>query len=397
MSVPNSPTSEETDTKKKRGSLQQSSRKSISEKKDEQGNSVNVPAYLGLVSSPNSTIEEKRTSIVNIDPKQSEGNLRSITSANLDGLLVTLKESVKDSKYPGFAEAFIATHSYFLDSLQLASKLMEFFYVEDKVIAEVFFVWIDIYTEDFKEEMMIYFNMFLTNISGKGGEFKAVADRLHRHLNKKIKERQEALLEETEREEIEQMAIERTGGGIFRRVPDINFLLTVSAKQMAMQLSLAECKAFREIPLREFLHMAWQKGGKDGKRGKLLARFIDRSNRVSWWIATCVLVVSHDKKKRRKMIQFWIEVITECININNFQTALQLFTGLNLTPVQRLKSEWKDLSKKSKVRYQEIQTFFDPEMNYKRYREKMKKNRPTRYTVAKCNITRFDDDRGKRG
>ena len=76
------------------------------------------------------------------------------------------------------------------------------------------------------------------------------------------------------------------------------------------------------------------------------------------------------------MIQFWIEVISECITINNFQTALQIYTGLNLTPVQRLKPEWKDLSKKSKVRYQEIQSFFDPEMNYKRYRERMKKTGP---------------------
>ena len=278
------------ETKKKRGSLQQGVRTSITSKKDEQGNIGTVPAYVTLVSTDTLT-SGKRTSIINKDPNHEDTNMRSITSANLDGLLVTLRDSLQGGshKYPGFTEAFVATHSYFLDAKQLASRLMEFFYVENQgqVVAEVFYVWIDTYTEDFADEMSIYFNMFLTSVSSRGPEFKAIADRLHRHLNKKTKEIDDRLMEEAELEQIEKNETEKYGGGIFRRVPDFNYLATITAKQMAIQLSLVEGKAFREIPLREFMHMAWQKGGKDGKRGRLLAKFIDRSNRVSWWIATC--------------------------------------------------------------------------------------------------------------
>jgi hypothetical protein len=43
---------------------------------------------------------------------------------------------------------------------------------------------------------------------------------------------------------------------------------------------------------------------------------------------------------RVRLIEFWIEVARECVNYGNFNSLMGIITGLNMTPVARLKRTW---------------------------------------------------------
>ena len=327
-------------------------------------------ASIGFLDSP------KQSPIVYKDPREPEFTLRSLEHANLDGLLEAIQQSLQEGghKYPGLVETFILNHSYFIDAKQLALRLIGSFSTE--IVAKLFLVWMDTHIEEFMDEVSLIFNKFLTSIN----KHTSVADHLKSHFEKKRKELEEKCNKELEQEQLVELETEKGTGAahtIFKRIPDFNILASATSEQMALQLTLVDARTLRQIPLRDYLHTSWKNTtSKSGsKKPNSLSRFIERCNRASLWIATCVMVVSHDKKKRTKMIEFWIEVTSKCLSINNFQTAFVIFHGLNLTPVQRLKWE-EELPRKSKAMHHEIQEIFDPDGMFKQYRTKMAKVGP---------------------
>lgn len=64
----------------------------------------------------------------------------------------------------------------------------------------------------------------------------------------------------------------------------------------------------------------------------------------------------------------FIQVADMCMRLRNFQTAMQIFSALNMTPIQRLKDEWKNLPKKFQQMYADLQILFASEGNFKNYR-----------------------------
>ena len=156
--------------------------------------------------------------------------------------------------------------------------------------------------------------------------------------------------------------------------------------QIATRMTMIENEMFKDIPLREYLQTAWnQKTTKDGKpnpRGERLRLLIEHSNKVSYWAATCILTCGYENKIRKKMIVLFIDSINACLELQNFQSAMQLYTALNLTPISRLAgknifvlrghhkinyspSAWKSLGKKANHTWETIVEFFNPTHNFK--------------------------------
>ena len=76
-----------------------------------------------------------------------------------------------------------------------------------------------------------------------------------------------------------------------------------------------------------------------GKKTGNLEAYISWFNRLSFLIASSVCY--HKKKKHRaRTIEFWIEVARECVNIGNFNSMMGIISGLNMTPISRLKKTW---------------------------------------------------------
>jgi hypothetical protein len=51
-----------------------------------------------------------------------------------------------------------------------------------------------------------------------------------------------------------------------------------------------------------------------------------------------IFIFQHLKKKNRvKLVEYFIDVAKECINIGNFNSLMAIIAGMNMNPVARLK------------------------------------------------------------
>jgi len=101
-----------------------------------------------------------------------------------------------------------------------------------------------------------------------------------------------------------------------------------------------------------------------GRKTSNMEAYIAWFNRLSFLIASSVCC--HRKKKlRAKTIEFWIEVARECVNIGNFNSMMGIISGLNMTPVSRLRKTW---TKIHTGKFDVLGHQLDPSSNFVSYR-----------------------------
>ncbi|XP_058155198.1 ras-GEF domain-containing family member 1A isoform X6 [Dasypus novemcinctus] len=87
-------------------------------------------------------------------------------------------------------------------------------------------------------------------------------------------------------------------------------------------------------------------------------------NCLSMLVATEVCRVVK-KKHRTRMVEFFIDVARECFNIGNFNSMMAIISGMNLSPVARLKKTW---SKVKTAKFDVLEHHMDPSSNFCNYR-----------------------------
>ncbi|XP_072881506.1 ras-GEF domain-containing family member 1A-like isoform X1 [Hemitrygon akajei] len=87
-------------------------------------------------------------------------------------------------------------------------------------------------------------------------------------------------------------------------------------------------------------------------------------NRLSSLVATEICRVGK-KKQRTRVVEFFIDVARECFNIGNFNSLMAIISGMNLSPVARLKKTW---SKVKKAKFEVLENHMDPSSNFSHYR-----------------------------
>ena len=101
-----------------------------------------------------------------------------------------------------------------------------------------------------------------------------------------------------------------------------------------------------------------------GEKTTNLEAYISWFNRLSFLIASSVC--RHRRKKYgAQTIEFWIEVARECVNIGNFNSMMGIISGLNMTPVSRLKRTW---AKIQSGKFTVLGHQMDPSSNFVSYR-----------------------------
>ncbi|KAF7481828.1 Hypothetical predicted protein [Marmota monax] len=112
--------------------------------------------------------------------------------------------------------------------------------------------------------------------------------------------------------------------------------------------------------------------GQSGKRG--LPCFNDKTNNleayVKWFNRLCYLVATEicmpaKKKQRAQVIEFFIDVARECFNIGNFNSLMAIISGMNMSPVSRLKKTW---AKVKTAKFFILEHQMDPTGNFCNYR-----------------------------
>ncbi|KAJ3088186.1 hypothetical protein HK102_009360, partial [Quaeritorhiza haematococci] len=142
-------------------------------------------------------------------------------------------------------------------------------------------------------------------------------------------------------------------------------ILSVSSKKLAQQLTLADSKSFRSIKSEEFANFLWDK---QESRTRHLQIYIDRFNKVGYWVGT--VICSYDDVRRRALaLEKIIKIAKCCFECQNYNSAMALLSGLNTTPVSRLKKTFAALSSRAMATYQDLENKLSYRGNYKTYRE----------------------------
>ncbi|ERE92453.1 ras-GEF domain-containing family member 1B [Cricetulus griseus] len=116
---------------------------------------------------------------------------------------------------------------------------------------------------------------------------------------------------------------------------------------LAQQLTHIELERLNYIGPEEFVQAFVQKDPLDNdktcyserKKTRNLEAYVEWFNRLSYLVATeiCMPV---KKKHRARMIEYFIDVARECFNIGNFNSLMAIISGMNMSPVSRLKKTW---------------------------------------------------------
>ncbi|XP_029603518.1 ras-GEF domain-containing family member 1B-A [Salmo trutta] len=141
---------------------------------------------------------------------------------------------------------------------------------------------------------------------------------------------------------------------------------------MAQQLTHIELERLSNIEPEEFIQ-AFEKKDlldndkscfSDQKKAGSLEAYVEWFNRLSFLVATeiCMPV---KKKQRARVMEFFIDVARECFNIGNFNSLMAIISGMNMSPVSRLRKTW---SKVNTDKFDILEHQMDPSSNFNNYR-----------------------------
>ncbi|XP_044190035.1 ras-GEF domain-containing family member 1B-B-like [Thunnus albacares] len=140
---------------------------------------------------------------------------------------------------------------------------------------------------------------------------------------------------------------------------------------LAQQLTHIELDRLSFIGPEEFIQTFAMKDPLENHKGFFRKRktsnleaYVNWFNRLSYLVATeiCMPV---KKKHRARIIEFFIDVAQECFNIGNFNSLMAIITGMNMSPVSRLKKTW---SKVNTDKFEILEHQMDPSSNFSNYR-----------------------------
>ncbi|AWP15049.1 putative ras-GEF domain-containing family member 1B-B-like [Scophthalmus maximus] len=140
---------------------------------------------------------------------------------------------------------------------------------------------------------------------------------------------------------------------------------------LAQQLTHIELDRLSFIGPEEFIQTFAMKDPLENHKGFFRKRktsnleaYVNWFNRLSYLVATeiCMPV---KKKHRARIIEFFIDVAQECFNIGNFNSLMAIITGMNMSPIARLRKTW---SKVNTDKFEILEHQMDPSSNFSNYR-----------------------------
>uniref|UniRef100_A0A674KCJ6 RasGEF domain family member 1C n=1 Tax=Terrapene triunguis TaxID=2587831 RepID=A0A674KCJ6_9SAUR len=141
---------------------------------------------------------------------------------------------------------------------------------------------------------------------------------------------------------------------------------------LAQQLTHVELERLSHIGPEEFVQAFVHKDSLDStkscfneqKKTSNLEAYVKWFNRLCYLVATEICMPAK-KKQRAQVIEFFIDVARECFNIGNFNSLMAIISGMNMSPVSRLKKTW---SKVKTAKFFILEHQMDPTGNFYNYR-----------------------------
>uniref|UniRef100_A0A669F0X4 Ras protein specific guanine nucleotide releasing factor 2 n=1 Tax=Oreochromis niloticus TaxID=8128 RepID=A0A669F0X4_ORENI len=149
---------------------------------------------------------------------------------------------------------------------------------------------------------------------------------------------------------------------------------SLSAIELAEQITLLDHIVFRSIPYEEFLGQGFMKLDKTERTPyimKTTQHFNDMSNLVASQIMTHTDVAS-----RASSIEKWLAVADICRCLNNYNGVLEINAALEGSAIYRLKKTWAKVCKQTKGLRDRLQKIVSSEGRFKNLRETLKNCNP---------------------
>lgn len=138
-------------------------------------------------------------------------------------------------------------------------------------------------------------------------------------------------------------------------------------KEIARAITLIDVKNFKAIRPEECL----QKAFCDENRGPNFFRMASSFNKLNLWVQTCI-INTKSKKDRASLIIFFTSIMTELIELQNFNGSLAIFSALTSTGLSKLTKTWSKVGRKFIKVLENAEELFSMRKNYRNYRLKLK-------------------------
>ncbi|KAG8214799.1 ras GEF [Butyriboletus roseoflavus] len=170
--------------------------------------------------------------------------------------------------------------------------------------------------------------------------------------------------------------IKRAHGGSIKKMPQSTVpppapivpkrieLLDIDPLELARQLTITESQLYLKIRPSECFQRSKQSRTEyhDG-----VANFIRRSNRIAYWVTYSILC-KDDPRRRAAVMKHFILVADRCRVIQNFSTMMAIVTGLNSSPIHRLKRSWEQVNSRYMSQLETCETLVNSYKHYNSYR-----------------------------
>ncbi|XP_067083822.1 ras-GEF domain-containing family member 1B-A [Osmerus mordax] len=232
--------------------------------------------------------------------------------------------------------------------------------------------WTDTFAYDFRDERMMRSLKELTHRLASGDElYRKAVQQMTQALIRKLTvlSQYEEALGKISATAAERLTVLKAKPQAVQR----DLLATCSDPfTVAQQLTHIELERLSYIGPEEFVQAFVQKDPLDNdkscysdhKKASNLEAYVEWFNRLSYLVATeiCMPV---KKKHRARVMEFFIDVARECFNIGNFNSLMAIISGMNMSPVSRLKKTW---SKVKTAKFDILEHQMDPSSNFYNYR-----------------------------
>ncbi|TKS84293.1 Ras-GEF domain-containing family member 1B-A [Collichthys lucidus] len=283
----------------------------------------------------------------------------SLVSASLEALIQHLVPTVDYYPDRSYVFTFLLSSRLFLHPYELMTRI-RFREVAPKLV-QLLTEWTETFPYDFRDERMMRCLKDMTHHVARGDEYSW---RAMQQMTQRLIKRLSALGQYEEA--VAALNAACVGAARFpEKQTGLGVLIALSLVVLCLQDRLSF------IGPEEFIQTFAMKDPLENHKGFFRKRktsnleaYVNWFNRLSYLVATeiCMPV---KKKHRARIIEFFIDVAQECFNIGNFNSLMAIITGMNMSPVARLKKTW---SKVNTDKFEILEHQMDPSSNFSNYR-----------------------------
>ncbi|CAH1786637.1 unnamed protein product, partial [Owenia fusiformis] len=315
--------------------------------------------------------------------------IRAIKCGSLDKLVECLvdENGELDSTY---VSIFLSTYRGFASAKQVLNIMCERYKcvssdkhmresireLNKKSLRSVLSVWLDTYSEDFKEPPNYPCLNALYKFTSKYMPDNDLALRVRHRIDKFKKEEENGSAITVSHSDVDFK---------FTMYSDIGFMIDSTSqklqlkdipnKLLADQLTYTDAKLFKKVVPHHCLGSVWASGHKQkGEEAPSIVATIKFFNAVTYRvIATILKNPDLRSSERAKVIIQWISVAQELRALKNFSSLKAIISGLQSNAVYRLCKVWSHIPKEHLNVFEELSLIFSEENNQQSARELLMK------------------------